>query len=99
MFKAVLSGLRNRIGGGRFRIGFALTLVVAASVLFWASRDYTVVAPDWDNQVRGVTYNPSHVFSLRDNKHITPEQIDRDMAQLSQLTGRIRTYTVAGATD
>lgn len=95
----MLSSWRQRIGGGRLRIALALCLVVGASVLFWASRDYTVVAPDWDGQVRGVTYAPSHVFSLRDHNHITPEQIDRDMAQLSLLTGRVRTYTVAGGMD
>jgi cellulose synthase/poly-beta-1,6-N-acetylglucosamine synthase-like glycosyltransferase/exo-beta-1,3-glucanase (GH17 family) len=97
--KTVLSGWRQRIGSGRLRIALALVLVVGASVLFWASRDYTVVAPDWDGQVRGITYNPSHVFSLRENGHISPEQIDRDMAQLSLLTGRVRTYTVAGGMD
>ncbi|MEI9888325.1 MAG: glycosyltransferase [Rhizomicrobium sp.] len=80
-------------------MAIALLLVVGASVLFWASRDYTVVAPDWDGQISGITYNPSHVFSLRDNLKIAPEQIDRDMAQLSQLTGRVRTYTVAGGMD
>ncbi len=99
VFKAVLRGWRQRIGGGRLRIALALGLVVGASVLFWASRDYTVVAPDWDGQVRGIAYNPSHVFTLKDNGRITPEQIDRDMAQLSQLTGRVRTYTVAGGMD
>ena len=31
--------------------------------------------------------------------HITPEQIDRDLAQLSQITGHIRTYTVDGGMD
>ena len=31
--------------------------------------------------------------------HVTPEQIDRDLAQLSQLTGHIRTYTVDGGMD
>ncbi len=80
-------------------MAFALLLVVGASVMFWASRDYTVVAPDWDGQISGITYNPSHVFSLRDNLKIPPAQIDRDMAQLSQLTYRVRTYTVAGGMD
>ncbi len=99
VFKTVLSDWRKRIGSGRLRIALALVLVVGASVLFWASRDYTVVAPDWDGQVRGIAYNPSHVFTLKENGHITPEQIDRDMAQLSLLTGRVRTYTVAGGMD
>ena len=99
MLKTVLRDWRQRIGGGKLRIALALGLVVGASVLFWASRDYSVVAPDWDGQVRGIAYNPSHVFTLKDNGHISPEQIDRDMAQLSLLTGRIRTYTVAGGMD
>ena len=99
MFKIILRDWRQRIGGGRLRIALALALVVGASVLFWASRDYSVVAPDWDGQVRGIAYNPSHVFTLKDNGRISPEQIDRDMAQLSLLTGRIRTYTVAGGMD
>jgi exo-beta-1,3-glucanase (GH17 family)/cellulose synthase/poly-beta-1,6-N-acetylglucosamine synthase-like glycosyltransferase len=96
---AVLSGWRNWIGSGRLRIAIALCLVVGASVLFWASRDYTIIAPDWDGQVRGVTYYPSHVFTLREHMHIPPALIDRDMAQLSRLTGRVRTYTVAGGMD
>jgi exo-beta-1,3-glucanase (GH17 family)/cellulose synthase/poly-beta-1,6-N-acetylglucosamine synthase-like glycosyltransferase len=85
--------------GGRARIAVALVLVVGASALFWASRDYTVVAPDWDGQVRGLDYTPSHMFGSNDLKHIAPEQIDRDLKQLSAITGHIRTYTVAGGQD
>ncbi|MGZ5940777.1 MAG: glycoside hydrolase family 17 protein, partial [Rhizomicrobium sp.] len=99
MFKTVLGDWRQWIGSGKLRIAIALALVVGASVLFWASRDYTVVAPDWEGQVRGIAYNPSHVFTLKENGRITPEQIDHDMAQLSLLTGRVRTYTVAGGMD
>jgi exo-beta-1,3-glucanase (GH17 family)/cellulose synthase/poly-beta-1,6-N-acetylglucosamine synthase-like glycosyltransferase len=85
--------------GGRLRILVALIMVVGASALFWASRDYTVVAPDWDGQVRGIAYSPSHLFRASDQFHVTPEQIDRDLAQLSHITGRIRTYTVDGGMD
>jgi exo-beta-1,3-glucanase (GH17 family)/cellulose synthase/poly-beta-1,6-N-acetylglucosamine synthase-like glycosyltransferase len=88
-----------RLSGGKPRIALALFLVVAASVLFWASRDYTVTAPDWDGLVRGIAYSPSHTFSDHDRRNITPEQIDQDMAQLSRITGHIRTYTVAGGLD
>ena len=88
-----------RSRGGRGRIAVALVLVVGASVLFWASRDYSVVAPDWDGQVRGIAYSPSHLFNDRDRKHVAPERIDKDLAQLSRLTGRIRTYTVEGGMD
>ena len=42
---------------------FALAMVVGASALFWTSRDYTVSAPEWDGQVRGIAYTPSHLFT------------------------------------
>src|SRR6185312_766992 len=98
--KTFLHGLwTSRTRGGRVRIAVALILVLGATGLFWASRDYTVVAPDWDGQVRGIAYNPSHVFSLQTMKSITPAQIDRDLRQLSAITGHIRTYTVDGGMD
>jgi exo-beta-1,3-glucanase (GH17 family)/cellulose synthase/poly-beta-1,6-N-acetylglucosamine synthase-like glycosyltransferase len=87
------------VSGGQIRIAIALGLVVCASALFWISRDRQVTAPDWDGQVRGIAYNPSHVFTERQLKNIAPEQIDRDLSQLSKLTGHIRTYTVAGGMD
>ena len=99
MFNSFLGRLRPRLNGRTLRIAIALCFVVSASALFWASRDYTVVAPDWDGQVRGVTYNPSHVFSESQSKQIAPERIDADMAQLSRITGHVRTYTVAGGLD
>jgi exo-beta-1,3-glucanase (GH17 family)/cellulose synthase/poly-beta-1,6-N-acetylglucosamine synthase-like glycosyltransferase len=99
VFKRVLHELSRRFGGGKVRIAFALCLVVGASVLFWASRDYAVIAPDWDGPVRGVAYSPSHTFSQRDHELIAPGQIDKDMAQLSLLTGHVRTYTVANGLD
>src|SRR6185437_4574205 len=85
--------------GGRIRIAIALIFVVAASAMYWASRDYAVIAPDWDGQVRGLSYSPSHLFNEKDHEWVSPEHIDRDMAQLSQLTGRIRTYTVSNGQD
>ncbi len=89
----------DRFQGGRLRILFALAMMLGASVLFWASRDYSVVAPNWDGQVRGIAYTPSHVYSDTARKNVTPEQIDRDLTQLSQITGHIRTYTVADGMD
>jgi exo-beta-1,3-glucanase (GH17 family)/cellulose synthase/poly-beta-1,6-N-acetylglucosamine synthase-like glycosyltransferase len=73
--------------------------VVGASVLFWASRDYTVNAPDWDGQVRGLAYSPSHIYSEDQMEEISIAQLERDLEQLSHVTGRIRTYTVAGGMD
>jgi exo-beta-1,3-glucanase (GH17 family)/cellulose synthase/poly-beta-1,6-N-acetylglucosamine synthase-like glycosyltransferase len=99
--KGLFARLRQlgRSHGGPLRIAFALAMMLAASVLYWASRDYTVVAPDWDGQVRGIAYTPSHLFSDAMAKNVPPELIDRDLAQLSQVTGHIRTYTVAGGMD
>ena len=91
--------LPQGVNGGIVRIAIALFLVVGASALFWASRDYSVTAPEWDGQVRGIAYDPSHIFNRHDAEQISPEQIDRDMAQLAQVTGRIRTYTVAHGLD
>jgi exo-beta-1,3-glucanase (GH17 family)/cellulose synthase/poly-beta-1,6-N-acetylglucosamine synthase-like glycosyltransferase len=91
--------LPGNIDGGRLRIAIALILVVGASALFWASRDYSVIAPEWDGQVRGIAYQPSHTFTREDNENVSPELIDRDMAQLAKVTGHIRTYTVAHGMD
>jgi exo-beta-1,3-glucanase (GH17 family)/cellulose synthase/poly-beta-1,6-N-acetylglucosamine synthase-like glycosyltransferase len=91
--------LPMQVHGGTLRIALALFLVMGASALFWASRDTSVIAPDWDGQVRGIAYQPSHMFTQTDNENISPELIDRDMAQLAKVTGRIRTYTVAHGMD
>jgi cellulose synthase/poly-beta-1,6-N-acetylglucosamine synthase-like glycosyltransferase/exo-beta-1,3-glucanase (GH17 family) len=90
---------QRHLGGGQLRIAVALVMVVGASVLFWTSRDYTVTAPEWDGQVRGIAYNPSHVFSQRQNMNVAPERIAHDLAQLSKITSHIRTYTVDGGMD
>ncbi len=95
----MLAKLTGRITGGTIRIAVALLLVMGASALFWASRDYAVIAPDWDGQVRGISYNPSHLFTEKDQEWVSPERIDRDMAQLAKITGHIRTYTVANGLD
>ncbi|HEY5046438.1 MAG TPA: glycosyltransferase [Rhizomicrobium sp.] len=94
----MVSRLRQ-LGGGSVRIALALFLVVGASALFWASRDYAVIAPDWDGLVRGISYTPSHLFTQKDHEWTSPEQIDRDMAQISQITGHVRTYSVGNGLD
>jgi exo-beta-1,3-glucanase (GH17 family)/cellulose synthase/poly-beta-1,6-N-acetylglucosamine synthase-like glycosyltransferase len=96
---SMIAGLRRGMSGGTVRIALALALVVGASILFWASRDYAVLAPNWDGWVRGISYSPSHTFTEKDQKWTSPEQIDRDMAQISQLTAHVRTYTVSNGLD
>ena len=101
MLRAFLTRLwtARHLGGGKLRIAVALIMVVGASALYWTSRDYTVVAPEWDGQVRGIAYSPSRLFTERQSKRVPADRIDRDLAQLSKLTGRIRTYTVDGGMD
>ncbi|MBI3678617.1 MAG: glycosyltransferase [Proteobacteria bacterium] len=89
----------RELPGGAVRIAIALFLVVSGSFMFWASRDYAVIAPDWDGQVRGIAYNPSGQYHYRSKDVISPERIDHDMRQLSRLTSHIRTYTVSNGLD
>ncbi|HEX3674011.1 MAG TPA: glycosyltransferase family 2 protein [Rhizomicrobium sp.] len=89
----------RRISGGTVRIAIALVLVVCGSALFWASRDYAVIAPDWNGQVRGLAYSPSHTYTEKDHEFTPPEVIDSDMAQLAAITQHIRTYTVSNGQD
>ena len=99
MLKLLHNVVPRGVLGARVRIALALGLVVGASILFWASRDYAVIAPDWDGQIRGISYSPSHLFTEREQKNVSPERIDQDLAQVAQVTGHIRTYTVAGGLD
>ncbi len=77
------------------RILVALLAACIASVAFWSSLDRPLAAPDWKGQIRGLAYSPSGLYSESDKDHnVTDERIRRDLAQLSKMTRRIRTYTV-----
>lgn len=80
------------------RILVALLAASIASVTFWSSLDRRIMAPDWKGEIRGLAYSPSHLYSEvdKDNK-VTDELIRRDLAQLSKMTKRIRTYTVGSS--
>jgi exo-beta-1,3-glucanase (GH17 family)/cellulose synthase/poly-beta-1,6-N-acetylglucosamine synthase-like glycosyltransferase len=75
------------------RILVALLGACIASVAFWSSLDRPITAPDWKGEIRGLAYSPSGLYSDPGND-VTDEQIRRDLAQLSKLTKRVRTYTV-----
>jgi len=48
-----------------------------------------------EGKIRGLAYSPSHLYSESDkDNNVTDELIRRDLAQLSKMTRRIRTYTV-----
>lgn len=77
------------------RILFALLAVCIASAAFWASLDQPLSAPDWKGQIRGIAYSPSGLYTEEDkDTKVTDELIRRDLAQISKMTKRIRTYTV-----
>jgi len=82
------------------RILIALLVVCVGSAAFWASLDHRIEAPDWQGQFKGVSYSPSHLYTEEEKDHkLTDEMIRRDLAQLSQVTKRIRTYTVDHGQD
>jgi cellulose synthase/poly-beta-1,6-N-acetylglucosamine synthase-like glycosyltransferase/exo-beta-1,3-glucanase (GH17 family) len=77
------------------RILVALLVACVATVAFWSSLDQPLAAPEWRGKVRGLAYSPSGLYSEFDkDNNVTDQLIRRDLAQLSKMTGRIRTYTV-----
>ncbi|TAL03842.1 MAG: glycosyltransferase [Rhodospirillaceae bacterium] len=77
------------------RILIALLVVCVGSAAFWASLDHRLDAPDWQGQLRGVSYTPSHLYTDADHdEHLTDAMIRRDLEQLSTVAKRVRTYTV-----
>jgi len=77
------------------RILVALLVACVATVAFWSSLDQPLSAPEWRGKIRGLAYSPSHLYSESDkDNNVTDELIRRDLAQLSKMTRRIRTYTV-----
>ncbi|MBL8628281.1 MAG: glycosyltransferase, partial [Rhodospirillaceae bacterium] len=82
------------------RILVALFAVCIASAAFWMSLDKPLSAPDWKGEIGGLAYSPSHLYTedQKDNA-LTDTMIRRDLEQLSQMTKRIRTYTVGHGQD
>ena len=77
------------------RILVALLAACLASVAFWSSLDRPLAAPDWTGGIRGLAYSPSGLYTESDkDNNVTDALIRRDLAQLSKMTRRIRTYTV-----
>ncbi|MDX2221488.1 MAG: hypothetical protein SFV21_01990, partial [Rhodospirillaceae bacterium] len=77
------------------RIFSALLIVCLGAAGFWASLDKPLLAPEWTGEIGGLAYSPSHLYTERDkDENVTDELIRRDLAQLSTMTRRIRTYTV-----
>ncbi|MCB2106306.1 MAG: hypothetical protein KDE14_01340, partial [Rhodobacteraceae bacterium] len=77
------------------RILVALVLMCLGSIVFWASLDRPLTAPDWTGTIGGLAYSPSHLFTERQKDNdVTDDLIRRDFEHLSKITKRVRTYTV-----
>ena len=82
------------------KILIALLVVCLGSAAFWASFDHPLPAPDWSGKLGGISYNPSGLYDKKSFDEPVPETVIRgDMKQLSTLTNRIRTYSVARGLD
>ena len=82
------------------RILIALLVVCLGSAVLWASLDRPLDAPDWNGQMKGISYSPSGLYTEDQLKEGVPEAVIRqDLERQSTLTKRIRTYTVDAGLD
>ena len=82
------------------RILISLLTVAIASMLFWASLDRPLSAPDWKGPLKGVSYSPSRLYSEEQkDETISVQDLRRDLGQLAKVTKRVRTYEVSHGRD
>ncbi len=75
----------------------ALAVSAAASLGLWDMANQPQALPSYTGDVAGVAFSPYHRGETPEaNQTPTPAEIRADLAKVSALTGRIRTYTVAG---
>ncbi len=77
----------------------ALILTVVCVVVLWAFLDRPVAAPEWTGTLRGVSYNPSHLYTDEDHKFVAEARIKADLEQLRPVVKRVRTYSVGRGLD
>ncbi len=82
------------------RILIALLAVCLGSAVLWASLDRPLDAPDWRGEMKGLSYSPSGLYNESQLQETIPESVLRqDMARLSTITKRVRTYTTDAGID
>ena len=82
------------------RILIALLVVCFGSAVLWASLDRPLDAPDWRGEMKGISYSPSGLYEESQLNEGIPETVIRqDMARLSNITKRVRTYTTDAGLD
>jgi exo-beta-1,3-glucanase (GH17 family)/cellulose synthase/poly-beta-1,6-N-acetylglucosamine synthase-like glycosyltransferase len=81
------------------RVTAALVLVSLATLAAWFSLDSPIDAPDWKGKAHGLAYNPSGLYSWEPTDVVTREHVRRDLKELSRITTRVRTYSVAQGLD
>jgi exo-beta-1,3-glucanase (GH17 family)/cellulose synthase/poly-beta-1,6-N-acetylglucosamine synthase-like glycosyltransferase len=78
------------------RVTAALALVSLATLATWFSLDWPIEAPDWTGKARGLSYNPSGLYSWDPAKDVvTVDHLQRDLKELAHITTRVRTYSVS----
>ena len=69
-----------------------------ATVLVWGLLNRPAVPPDFHGRVAGLAFSPfQRGQSPEDGTFPTREQIRGDLERVAAITGRVRSYTVAGA--
>jgi exo-beta-1,3-glucanase (GH17 family)/cellulose synthase/poly-beta-1,6-N-acetylglucosamine synthase-like glycosyltransferase len=83
------------------KLGLNLVTVVAIAALFmgcWALVNRPVAAPAWPAHISGFSYSPFRLGqNPQANRYPSDTDMREDLAQLSQYTGSLRTYSVAGS--
>jgi exo-beta-1,3-glucanase (GH17 family)/cellulose synthase/poly-beta-1,6-N-acetylglucosamine synthase-like glycosyltransferase len=78
----------------------ALTLAAAISFGIWAAANQPQPVPDYTGDVAGLAFSPYHRGETpEEGRFATAAEIRSDLEKASEITGRIRTYTVANGQD
>ena len=77
----------------------ALALVALATLTLWFFMDWPIDAPDWNGKARGLSYNPSGLYTYKTGDKVTREHLKRDLTELSRVAAHVRTYSVSQGLD
>jgi exo-beta-1,3-glucanase (GH17 family)/cellulose synthase/poly-beta-1,6-N-acetylglucosamine synthase-like glycosyltransferase len=75
----------------------AVAVTAVASLGLWAQAERPVAVPDYTGTIGGVAFSPFHRGETPETNTLpTTEEIRADLERATELTGRVRTYTVQG---
>ena len=84
-------------GGRRAIAAFTVACAIAlGNLALWRTTSEPAAAPDHAGQIAGLAYNAFQRWdSPLERKFPRPDQVDDDLALLSKMTGRVRTYSAS----